>query len=670
MYKFSWVTLLSVVVVLSAPDAIAESAEGEFIAKATQLDEIVVTTSRQKRYLKEVPVRTEVVTREEIEQNHAVTLADALRYTPGLMIKEIHGKAGSSIWMQGFDSNRVLVLIDGNPVSPSTGSTVDISQIAVGDVERIEIVKGAASALYGTSAMGGVVNIITREAKSGERANIDLSGGSWQEQNLSDDLPARRVGKFSVSGKKDKLAGELNVQLDDSSGWKGSKEGEATEGSKGIKQTVSAKLQYDLTPDLKLSVMPRYYREDFVNVLDNIIPGVGNLPVDKVELTDTYHLNAVLESSGDSNWKIRLMGEDFHNESRQDTQATSAIDQKRLTDITHFEASFQYDRAWRKNHHLTMGVDVKRQRMDVNQFKIAESPQWEQEVDNKTALSNEWFLQDSWFVTEDIELLPGVRIHRDIDFGTHISPMVSALQSWTLQDLGRINLRASVGNGYRVPNLKERYYIFDHSQYGYQVVGNPDLQPESSMSYQLGGEWYFADQGSLQLHFYYNDARDLIESALSPQDSTQQLSIYRYQNFEHVTTRGAELAFNREIRSGLELNASYAWLKAVNEVSGKDMIKRPEHEVKVSLDLQLPADVQLGVRWRYESEQYIDENMTVSPGFDVWDLKFNQRLNPRWAWYAGVDNMTAVQRRFDGKDFRPEAGRYLYAGIRWNYTAP
>ncbi|MBF6058130.1 TonB-dependent receptor plug domain-containing protein [Thiomicrorhabdus heinhorstiae] len=667
MKKYQWFAIVLAAVSSNVLAEVESTDSSEGYAVITRLEDVVVTSSRQPRYLKEVPVRTEVVTRAELEQNHAVTLEDALRYVPGVMLREIHGKPGSGIWLQGFDSNRVLVLIDGNPVSASTGSSVDITQIAVGDVERIEIIKGAASALYGTSAMGGVVNIITREPQEGVHADIDLSGGSWQEQNLGDDLPARKVGKVALSAKRDQWAGELNVQLDDSSGWKATDEREETQGAKGVRQTVSAKLQYELTPNLQLSLMPRYYHEDLLNVLDNYVPGVGNLPKDKVELTDTYHLAAVLatKGQGDSDWKIRLMGEDYRNESRQDVQATTYIDQKRDTHIQNYEAAVQYDRSWRENHHLTFGVEVKRQSMDVVQDDSL------QEVDNKNAVSDEWFLQDSWFATENLELLPGIRIHHDADFGTHISPMLSALQSWEFTRLGRFNLRASIGNGYRVPNLKERYYVFDHSHLGYMVLGNADLKPESSISYQFGGEWYFSDQGSLQFHLYYNDAKDLIESALSPADSTDELAIYRYKNFERVSTRGAELAFNRELMPGVRLNAGYTWLKALDGITGKEMVKRPQHEVKIGLDLQLPAAAQIGVRWRYESEQYLDEdNLTTSPAFDVWDVKFNQKLNDRWAWYAGVDNVTDIQRRFDGNDFRPEEGRYLYAGIRWHYAAP
>ncbi|MGC9385952.1 MAG: TonB-dependent receptor plug domain-containing protein [Hydrogenovibrio sp.] len=108
----------------------------------TQLEAVQITTAtRTPRRLEEVPVQTTVVTREEVEKTHARNLAEALRYVPGIQLKPIRGKTGEGVWIQGFDPDRVLILVDGNPVSPSTGSTVDVTQVAIGDVERIEIMR-------------------------------------------------------------------------------------------------------------------------------------------------------------------------------------------------------------------------------------------------------------------------------------------------------------------------------------------------------------------------------------------------------------------------------------------------------------------------------------------------------------------------------------------------
>jgi outer membrane receptor for ferrienterochelin and colicins len=103
----------------------------------------VVSTTKTERSLADVPVRTEVVSAKQVERTHAKDLNEALKYVPGLQLRPIHGKSGYGIWLQGLDANRVLVLVDGHPVSASTGSAVDTTQVAVTDIERIEIIKGA-----------------------------------------------------------------------------------------------------------------------------------------------------------------------------------------------------------------------------------------------------------------------------------------------------------------------------------------------------------------------------------------------------------------------------------------------------------------------------------------------------------------------------------------------
>ena len=152
---------------------------------APQLKEVVITGTRTERDIDEAPVRTEVVSREEIERTHAGTLKQALENVPGLQLREVVGKSGYELSLQGLSADQVLVLIDGLPITASTSSTVDLSQYLLDDVERIEVVKGASSAQYGSSAMGGVVNVITRRQAAGFGGAASVSLGSYGNQNDS-----------------------------------------------------------------------------------------------------------------------------------------------------------------------------------------------------------------------------------------------------------------------------------------------------------------------------------------------------------------------------------------------------------------------------------------------------------------------------------------------------
>src|SRR5690554_3019111 len=170
-------------------------------AEAGYLDELVVTGTRTERQLIDTPVRTEVVTARELERTHARSLKEALVNVPGLQLREIHGKPGYEVWLQGVEADRVLILIDGMPMTATTGSAIDVSQLAVLDIERIEVVKGAVSAQYGSAAMGGVVNIITRDVGAGLKGTFSADAGTYGDQNPSGDKwdAARYSGRASVA---------------------------------------------------------------------------------------------------------------------------------------------------------------------------------------------------------------------------------------------------------------------------------------------------------------------------------------------------------------------------------------------------------------------------------------------------------------------------------------
>ena len=175
--------------------ALGTEAPGVGISGLAQLSDVVVTGTRTEKARDEAPVRTEVVDHEEIQATGARTLKEALANISGLQLQELHGKSGYSLVMQGLGSDQVLVLIDGLPISASTGSTVDLSQYLLTDVLRVEVVKGAASAQYGSAAMGGVVNVITRRPTGGLRGDVQMGLGTRGRQNASGKRqPARGNG--------------------------------------------------------------------------------------------------------------------------------------------------------------------------------------------------------------------------------------------------------------------------------------------------------------------------------------------------------------------------------------------------------------------------------------------------------------------------------------------
>ena len=663
--NFSRLAVFSLI--LAATQLQAEAIE------VTKLDSILVTGTRTERALADIPVRTEVVTATDIQKTHAKDLQEALQHVPGLQLRPIHGKTGSGVWLQGIDANRVLILVDGNPISASTGSAVDTSQIAVTDIQRIEIIKGAASAMYGTSAMGGVVNIITHQHKKTIAASITASGGSWGDQDLKDNPLAQRHLKGQIALNNEAWSFNIMADVRDQDGWTATPNSISNEGFKGHKRNLASQMQYRFSPDFKFTLSPRIYQEDLTNSISEFAPGIGNIKVNKKEQTTTLHLGARLEKGSKDafNWSINALTETFKGETAQDKPATTRVDQQRNTDIDQQLVTLQFNYPIGK-HHLSFGGQVSEETMDVVQYKrSSSSTERLVEVNDATASTQELFMQDSWFIGEHLELLPGFRVHRDKEAGTHISPMMNAMLFNTLASGDRINLRLGVGNGYRVANLKERFFVFDHSQFGYKVMGNPDLEPESSVSYQAGIEWLKASNNArFELSVFRNDITDLIESDQDLAESAaQNLQIYRYQNFEKARTQGVELVVFTPLAYGLSFDLGYTWMQATDRITGKDLPSRPEHLVKLGLDWQTPMNgLVLTAKAKYESRQFTDsENTNKTPAFTVLDLKANYKVNSHWRIFSGVNNATNTQKDFTQADNRPEEGRFIYLGMGWKY---
>lgn len=630
---------------------------------------VVVTGTRTEKPLLESPVRTEVVDREEIERTHARDLKEALEDVPGLLLKPIHGKSGFEAWLQGLDSDRVLVIVNGEPITPSTGSTVDLSQIGVADVKRIEIVKGATSALYGSNAMGGVINVVTRRPDAPLAYRLNLDGGSWGEKNLGGDDTniARRhlSGKFAV--KRPGWYADLSGALRMSDGYDLDSSTYNSEGAEGLKANFDTKFAWTPDEDTEAYLAPHYYLEDISNNVSTFAPGVGEIKKKKREDAERWHttLGAARKFAGGSRLRGWLVYDRWTSVTQQDAVATPQVELERDAKIDLYRAELQWDRPVGDRHLFTAGLlagyETLAQDKTENGVRV-------EEVNDGDKRNLEAYLQDDIFLSERWELLPGLRVQDDSGFGFHAAPKINAM--YTPQWFVGIttNVRLGYGKGYRVPNLKERYYVFDHSALGYRVFGNPDLRPESSDSFQAGIELARSGVFQADISLFHNRIEDLIGTDIDPvQSALSGLRIFTYQNIARAMTEGAELSGQYHIIPRLRFKGGYTFLTSEDRDTGKTLPRRPEHQIKAGLDYER-ADwgSTFTLRAVYQSEEFIDSDNTIeSPAWTTWDVKLTQALGRGFKVYAGIDNLTDQHRdpAKGGNDFRPEEGRFVYAGV-------
>lgn len=654
--------------------------------QSVDLGTIVVTGTKTERKLRDVPVRTEVISKQQLEKTHARDLVEALRYQPGVLLQEIHGKSGYEVVMQGVGADRVLVLIDGRPVTPSTGSTVDLSQLSVSDVDHIEIVKGAVSALYGSSAMGGVINIITRKAKTGTSYTLTADTGSWGDKNLGDELdPASRHFSFDGSHNSTTWQASINFDLRSSDGYDLDPETYITTGDEGEKTTLGMEVGFKPDDQSKLSYKPAFYSEDISKRIGSFLPGTGFIEKTKTEEVEKTSHSLFFDRTFDNDAKLSayLVSEDFDDDTAQDVNSTPGVIEGTRSAKLHFDkAELQFDTPIGDDHVVTTGLVLFNNELTQTREGKSET------VPNLSHDNVEIYIQDDVFIGKQWELLPGIRLQDDSDFGSHGVAKLSAMFAPESSGSAEIRYRFGIGQGYRVPDLKERGYIFDHHSIGYIVLGSEVdqwedevegiidldgaevLDPEESTSFQAGVEILEEGDYRFDVSLFHNDITNLIVTDQYNGAEVEDLdySVYRYVNVAKARTRGVDVAYSKRLNHQLQFDISYSYLDAIDRETGNDLVKRPEHQFRTGFDWDLPqlrSNFLVLASW--QSEEYTDSaNTSKSPSWHAIDLKYNVHINDGLTLFAGVDNLTDEHKdpSKGEEDRRPKEGRFIYVGIK------
>lgn len=632
-------------------------------AAEVQLDRVVVTGTRTEKRPDESPVPIEVVTRQELARAHARTLRDALENVPGLQLRDIHGKSGYELSLQGLGSDQVLVLIDGLPITASTSSTVDLGQYLLTDVERIEVVKGAASAQYGSSAMGGVVNVITRRIDPGLRGQATADAGSYGARNASGGRwsPAMRHGQAAIEGGSETWRVRLAADVNDNRGHATDPRQWARQGDAVRRDQAGLRLNWAPARAGAFWLDASTYREANEKRYDYYVPPV-DVPQRKTEDIERQRL------AGGGHWRfgngvraeLKAMHERYDGTTLSFSDAAPVGDRRSAQRTDHVGVQFDLP-AWRSQL-WQFGGDLHREALAQTANGVSELA-----GGRVTRRANELYAQNDILFNDDWELVLGVRWQDDSDFGTHMAPKAS-LRTHVLRSADWTGvLRASLGQGYRVPNLKERYYVFDHSALGYRVIGNPDLQPESSTSAQFGGTLTRSDGLALQVNAFLNRVRDLIQTDLTHYTVVDGVAAYTYRNVARARTWGVEAAAQWPVAPTLQLQAAYTWTHTEDLATGQELNRRPRHQLRLGADWTLRDGTTLAARLRGQSSERVDSSSYArSPSWTTLDLKLNHTLSPRTTLFAGIDNVFGTQRDFaDASDFSPATGRFIYLGARF-----
>jgi outer membrane receptor for ferrienterochelin and colicins len=634
------------------------------------LEKITVTTgTRTAKILEDSPVKTQVVSSKEIQKMHATDVAEAIEYIPGILIKETHGKQGKGVWIQGLNSDRVLILKDGEPMTSSIGSTVDLSQLNINNIQKIEILKGATSALYGSSAMGGVVNIISKKAKKGISHSLAFESGTFANKG------AKQLGlalfRASSQYKDDNISYSINFENKYESGIK-LQEGNTYDLPQLNKISING--EFNFLNDYNIYIKPEFYKEDTSKPYTSFSPGIGTIKEEKIEDAYKYRftVGGKYDFANESKLKFSTFFEKYVDDSSQDKVDTSYIDQLREAKISLFQSQIQFDTFLGEDHLITTGFSTNNENLEQTITKNTNSSSITSNEleENAKKSSLDYYIQDDWFINDDLELVYGTRYQYDSDFGAYNSPKLNLMQSVYLKNNHRLNIRLSYGNGYKVPNLKERFFLFDHSSLGYKVQGNKDLVPESSNSYQLGSELIKKGNYTLSLNFYYNDIKKLIETVKNEQLSQESgLNIYEYKNINNAYTQGYEFQYDFNINKNINIDGGYTYLNAKNKQTNKYLISRPKNQFKTRINFKHKKYLFV-VSYSRSSKIFVDEdNLITSPKEERIDLKLTKQVSKLFKLYGGVSNVFDEHTDPNNhiNDERTKRPRYMYLGMKYNF---
>lgn len=528
----------------------------------TALNELVVTGSRYERQLKDVPVITRVISREEIETVNPVDFTTLLEYTlPGIQFYYNTMSQVPEITYQGMDAKAVLFLLDGERISGESGdSNIDYSRFNINDIERIDVVRGAASTLYDSRAIGGVINIITKKSVRPFTASMHTryAGKKGQSYSASAGVNLHRFSSLTSFGwrkrdsylVKDEQGKQKEIINPDGSVTKSKTDPVAFNIYGYSIMDVSQKLSYNFTDRFTGSARISYYTNKR----------------DKYDNARYYQRYRDLILSGKLKWQF-ADNQNLDLSYIRDNYIKDNVyvdDDERVYGNVNSTIRLYYTGMFGK-HTLSGGVDLLREDMKHHFMK-----------DTATVHMNQYSfcLQDDWQLTNKMNVVVGVRGDKGGSYRLHFTPKVSVLY----RPLKTITLRAGYSQGYRIPNLKELYQEFNMGGMGIMMYGNKDLKPEEGTQISASVEY---DYKGLNLSFstYHNRYKNKISyEYISPGKSWNM----KYVNALNVKTTGVEVTANYKLPFGLRFSGGYSYVYDYDERDGYNMSWVRPHSARLS----------------------------------------------------------------------------------------
>ena len=618
---------------------------------------IVVTATRTATPINQVPADVTVLTQQDFIAKGDTTLAEALSGLPGVNLVQSGGPGNAtSLFVRGTNSEDVLVLMDGVPVNDpaNPNGAFNFGIVSLADVERIEIVRGPMSGLYGSSAIGGVVNIITKRGNPGPtQADISVAGG----------YPAQGQGSATVSGTSGKFDYALSGAIDQEAGFDATPRRMtsvyANHQDPYRAWLGNAQFGYSVTPETRFYVILRGQATDaaFPDLADPVFDdpneydyntsmfgkaGVSSALLDGRLTTDffvarlqTRLFNKNLLDADDPN---QASNDDTYAGSRWDTQWNNTL---RLPDT----ASLTFS-------NFTFGAEYTDDRAHENVNEGSEFGPFTEIVNGS---------QHSWAghiglqttVMNRLTLSAALRDDSVSSFGNAVTWRLGG--SFAVPE-AYATLKASVGTGFLAPSLFDLDY---HDDFG--DSGNPNLKPERSTGWEIGPDFAFplfgqADGLDISATYFSSNIRDLIESEENTSPTAIPFSFIE-ENVDRASINGVETDYQITPANWLTAELNYTYTRAVSDTDGSALLRRPQNMGSATLTVRpLPGLIivpQVQYTGRFDDFLYDDNGLPIGTGSSdpgtIVNLNITYQLNDKFMLFATGKNIL-------NSDFEPTNG--------------
>ena len=577
------------------------------------LQTVTVTGTRTPKLLENTPVVTQIITADDIAKIDATNIKDVLlTELPGLEFT-LSMNQQVSLNMQGLGGMAILFLVDGERMAGETLDNIDFQRISTDNIERIEIVKGAASALYGSNSVGAVINIITKKASEPWQLNLNTHFGSKYNEQRHGGALGLRSGKWSSL---------TNVQTDGTHSYtlNGKTDGDQMTVYGTRQWNFKEKLTYQIADHTSLTGRAGYYfheRNSSAIANDRARDFSGGLRFQtmfdgKNQLDISYSFDRYDKS-------------DYYKEIRKDFIDYKNVQNSLRALYTHH---LQDDLA------LTVGGDAMIDYLMTYQFT---------DDGNRKQYTADAFAQADWTVSNNWNIVAGARADYFSKTGWKVTPKIAAMYH-----TGLLNVRGSYSGGFRAPTLKELYMDFNMANI-FNIYGNSNLGAENSHSFALSAE-YAKSRYSFTATGYYNIVNNEITTIWDKSLENGKGAMV-YQNIEGRNLLGADVSLMARYPCGLGGKISYSYFHEYTRNGKPNTSDTRPHSVTARIDYHKTLrnyEIDAALTGRYlssahyhelESGQYDTYVKASSPAYSLWKFTLTQRFYQAWRLILSVDNI-------------------------------